>query len=117
MITQTRDLDILSDTTKSHKFIFNVEGKLAIGSISKKVNPKMLSHPVLAKEAGGSRVISAGYMYRYRDAVYLVNHSGHYRPSVGRLLPVSGFIRNNFGYHTKIVPAETFKHGMLKFFR
>ncbi|ETS31718.1 hypothetical protein BB987_17625 [Photorhabdus temperata] len=116
-ITEARDLDILLDTTKSYKFIFNVEGQLIIGSISKKVNSKMLSHPVLASREGGSRVISAGYMYRYRNTVYLVNHSGHYRPSVGRLLPVSGFIRNNFGFNTEIVQAETFKHGILKFFR
>ncbi|MCW7762629.1 RHS repeat domain-containing protein [Photorhabdus luminescens] len=117
MVHKPSDLGILSDTTRSHKFVFNQEGKLAIGSISKAVDPKMLSHPALAAIAGKSGVISAGYLHRVGNKIFLVNHSGHYRPSFERLVPVRGFIQNDMGLKAYKIRANSLTHLLLKLTR
>ncbi|NRN27594.1 hypothetical protein [Photorhabdus heterorhabditis] len=67
----------MSDTSRAHKFIFNERGQLAIGSISKKIDPKMLSHPALAVTADrSSEVLSAGYLYRRGNTIYTRHLSG-----------------------------------------
>ncbi|PQQ28897.1 RHS repeat-associated core domain-containing protein [Photorhabdus hindustanensis] len=114
VVHKTSDLDVLSDTTRSHKFVFNQEGKLAIGSISKEVDPKMLSHPALAAIAGKSGVISAGYLHRAGNKIFLVNHSGHYRPSFERLVPVKGYIQNDLELKTYKIRANSLEHLLLK---
>ncbi|WP_080419805.1 RHS repeat domain-containing protein [Burkholderia ubonensis] len=116
-VKKASDLSILNDTSRSHKFIFNQDGNLTIGSVSKSVDPKMLSHPTLAASSGNGEVISAGYLHRSGDVVSIVNHSGHYRPDFSRLRPVSNYIRREFGLKTRLVEAESLGHGWLKLFR
>ncbi|WP_041412455.1 hypothetical protein [Shewanella baltica] len=70
-----------------HKFVLGRNDKLNIGTING-VNPKSLSHPVLARGIGED-VISAGYIGRDRlGNTYVTNHSGHYRPSYESLSPI-----------------------------
>lgn len=70
-----------------HKFVLGRNDRLNIGTING-VNPKSLSHPVLARGIGED-VISAGYIGRDRlGNIYVTNHSGHYRPSYESLSPM-----------------------------
>ncbi|AVO60077.1 RHS repeat-associated core domain-containing protein [Pseudomonas chlororaphis] len=113
-IKSSQDLRVLRDKSKAHKFIFNREGALMVGSIDDKMDPKIMSHPYLAFSAGNSEVISAGYMYRQGKSIYLVNHSGHYRPNISSLEPVQDYIES-LGFNSKKVTAESLGHGFLKF--
>lgn len=115
MVSSPEDLSIVSDTTKSHKFIFTEDGTLAIGSINKKLDPKVLSHPCLAARAGGGDISSAGYIYRIKDKMFVVNHSGHYTPDFDTLRTVQRHIKEQYGLNVKKVKATSLAHGILKY--
>ena len=108
-----KDLSILKNKHQVHKFIYNTEGTLAIGSISKAVCPKSLSHPALATWADGGEVVSAGYLHRFRKTIYVVNHSGHYRPDFERLKPVARHI-GLLGLKVREIKAGTLRHRLLQ---
>ncbi|WP_447866579.1 RHS repeat-associated core domain-containing protein [Rahnella bonaserana] len=116
-VNAEKDFSVLSDTSQAHKFIFNEDGDLMIGSITKKTDPKRLSHPVLAADAGDAKVISAGYIYKFMNKIYVVNHSGHYRPPVESLDSVHNHISSTFGMQVTKIKANSYKHGLLKLFR
>ncbi|EOZ4641658.1 hypothetical protein ACQRKX_004680, partial [Enterobacter cloacae] len=110
IITDARSLEVLNNKNQAHKFILNEDGILAVGSISKRVNPKNLSHPVLAGGNDSPGVIAAGYLHRQGRTVYVVNLSGHYLPDYNRLKPVASMLENSFNLKVKTVKAGKFYH-------
>ncbi|HGY3148416.1 TPA: RHS repeat-associated core domain-containing protein [Morganella morganii] len=90
--SEYKDFKVLKNSNLRHKFIFTNKSELIIGSIPGNVNPKNLSHPVLASFAEG-KVVSAGYIYRFKKFIGVVNHSGHYKPGFNSLKYVRDYIR------------------------
>ncbi|OKB66575.1 hypothetical protein BHU62_11920 [Serratia marcescens] len=109
-VTKASDLAEVRDSSKVHKFVFSEDGVLSIGSISKKIDPKNLSHPTLVGGPKGKGAISAGYMYHSGDSFSIVNHSGHYQPSFEDLTPTADFLSDSFNLNVRRVRSGSLRH-------
>ncbi|WP_455913735.1 RHS repeat-associated core domain-containing protein [Pseudomonas syringae] len=112
-------LQVVTDRDRVHKFVFTKEHTLRIGSIGEAMSPKAFSHAAIAYRAGlaDDAVLSAGYIYHWPSVnrYFIVNHSGHYRPSFSSLTPVETFLRG-LGVNITTVKAggTSLLQGLLK---
>ncbi len=115
--SEYKDFKILKNRNFQHKFIFTNKSELIIGSIHvhNDIGLKNVSHPILSSFAEG-KVVSAGYIYRIRRFIGVVNHSGHYKPSFDSLKYVRDYIRGLEGLSPYMIKAGGIVHGGHKIF-
>jgi hypothetical protein len=91
-VTKPEDLNVVKTPNTVTKFVVTGDGQMAIANISKKVTPKMVSHPATAEIGTGAgqsnNVVSAGYLKKtLTGKTYLSNTSGHYQPTKKEMAP------------------------------
>ncbi|MGA9609135.1 MAG: serine/threonine-protein kinase [Rouxiella badensis] len=123
-VTTLKDLESLKDPNYQAKFIFvkNAKGnqQLIIGGIGKKTDVKTISHPSLLTEItidnSNLEIQSAGYIGMTKKGVaYLLNTSGHYKPTYDHLRSAQNFLKEVVGVeNVHKVESFTIKHQWLK---
>lgn len=77
------------------KFVINKNQQMAIAKTEEKTSNNYVSHPALAEILNNKKIISAGTLIPGSlGDVVVINHSGHYRPSMKDLEPAMAKIRS-----------------------
>ncbi|KQN42968.1 hypothetical protein ASE93_19985 [Serratia sp. Leaf50] len=124
-VTTARDIQRLKDPKYQAKFIFvqNAQGdqQLIIGGIGKKTDVKKISHPsllsIMTIDGKDLEIQSAGYIGMKKNGnAYLLNTSGHYKPTYDHLRAAQKFLIDVVGVkNVHKVESFTIKHHWLKY--
>jgi RHS repeat-associated protein len=93
IVTDSRSL--LNYAGQKVKFVIDKNQEMAIAKTEEKTSNNYVSHPALAKILNNQKIISAGTLIPGSlGDVIVINHSGHYRPSMQDLEPAMAKIRS-----------------------